>query len=116
MTDGKRGEKPLMEEINALHANLCSGVADPSRIALLYELSTGPKNVTDLVGALGLPQSSVSRHLRILRDRQLVVTRRQGTMVYYDLADTRVIDALDLLRAMLRTRLEARALLADVLL
>jgi DNA-binding transcriptional ArsR family regulator len=108
-------DQPMMEEINALHANLCSGVADPNRIALLYELSTGPRSVTDLVTALGLPQSSVSRHLRILRDRQLVVTRRQGQMVIYELADGRVIDALDLLRAMLRTRLESRALLADVL-
>jgi DNA-binding transcriptional ArsR family regulator len=110
-----RPDKPMMAEINALHAGLCSGVADPHRIALLYELSTGAKNVSDLVAALALPQSSVSRHLRILRDRQLVITRRQGTMVYYELADTRVIDALDLLRAILRARLESRALLADAL-
>lgn len=115
MTVNGQRDKPMMEEINALHANLCSGVADPSRIALLYELSSGPKSVTDLVTTLGLPQSSVSRHLRILRDRQLVVTRRQGQMVIYELADGRVIDALDLLRAMLRARLESRALLADVL-
>jgi DNA-binding transcriptional ArsR family regulator len=115
MTGDRRPDKPQMAEINTLHASLCSGVADPIRIALLYEISTGPKNVTDLVAALGLPQSSVSRHLRILRDRQLVTSRRQGTMVYYELADGRVIDALDLLRAMLRARLESRALLADVL-
>ena len=101
--------------IDALHANLCSGIADPIRIALLYELAAGPRNVTDLVTALDLPQSSVSRHLRVLRDRQLVVARRQGTMMYYELEDCRVIDALDLLRAMLRSRLESRALLADVL-
>jgi len=107
--------KPKMDEINALHAGLCSGVADPSRIALLYELSTGPQNVSDLVAALEMPQSSVSRHLRVLRDRQLVTTHRKGTNVYYELSDERVIDALDILRAMLRTRLESRAELADSL-
>jgi DNA-binding transcriptional ArsR family regulator len=104
-----------MDEINALHAGLCSGVADPSRIALLYELSTGPKNVSDMVEALEMPQSSVSRHLRVLRDRQLVITHRKGTNVYYELTDDRVIEALDILRAMLRTRLESRAELADAL-
>ena len=108
-------DKPLREEINTLHANLCHGLADPSRIALLYELATGPKNVTDLVAALEMPQSSVSRHLRILRDRQLVVARRHGTMIFYELVDDRVIQALDTLRGMIRSRLESRALLADAL-
>ena len=108
-------EKPLREEINSLHANLCHGLADPSRIALLYELSTGAKNVSDLAVALEMPQSSVSRHLRILRDRQLVTSQRRGTMIFYELSDARVIDALELLRGLLRSRLESRGLLADAL-
>lgn len=108
-------DKPHRDEINAMHANLCHGLADPSRIALLYELSTGAKNVSDLAAALEMPQSSVSRHLRVLRERQLVASRRQGTMVFYELADARVIDALELLRAMLRARLEARGQLAGAL-
>lgn len=112
-TRGSR--KPEMQEIHALHASLCRGIADPVRIAILYELSTEPRNVSDLVAILGMPQSSVSRHLRVLRDRQLVTSRRQGTMVYYALADGRVIDALDLLRAALRDRLESRAHLVDSL-
>ncbi|MFN2114856.1 MAG: ArsR/SmtB family transcription factor [Anaerolineae bacterium] len=108
-------DKPMREEINALHASLCSGLADPNRIAMLYALSAGSQNVTDLVRALEMPQSSVSRHLRVLRDRQLVTSERRGTMVYYELADSRVIDALDILRAVLRDRLESRGQLADAL-
>ena len=107
--------KTLPEEICELHANLCSGLADPIRIALLYELSAGPLNVTDLVAAMDLPQSSVSRHLRVLRDRQLVTTRRDGTSVYYELADPEILQALDMLRGVLRRRLESRAKLADAL-
>lgn len=108
-------QKPQREEINAMHANLCHGLADPHRIALLYELSGGAKNVSDLAAALDMPQSSVSRHLRVLRERQLVSSQRQGTMIFYELADARVIDALELLRGMLRDRLEARGQLADAL-
>ena len=62
-----------------------------------------------------MPQSSVSRHLRVLRDRHLVTSERRGTMVYYALADPRVIDALNILRIVLRDRLEARSRFADAL-
>lgn len=109
------GGKPLPEEIRELHANLCSGLADPIRILLLYELADGQRNVSELVGASGLPQSSVSRHLRVLRDRQLVNSHRQGTSIFYELADPDVITALDILRAVLRRRLESRGKLADSL-
>ena len=102
-------DQQLRTEINQLHARLCSGIGDPNRIALLYELSAGAKNVTSLVSELAMPQSTVSRHLRILRDRHLVTTHRQGQMVYYELTDPRVVEALDLLRAVLHERLEQRA-------
>ena len=115
MTNDEARGKPLPEEICELHANLCSGLADPIRIAILYELSAGPMNVTDLVAAMDLPQSSVSRHLRVLRDRQLVSARREGTSVYYELADPEILTALDMLRGVLRRRLESRAKLADSL-
>jgi len=114
MSDTKL-DQPHRSEIHALHANLCSGVADPSRIAMLYALRGGPRMVSDLVRELDMPQSSVSRHLRVLRDRQLVQSRREGTHVFYQLTDARVLDALDILRAVLRDRLESRGELADAL-
>lgn len=99
-------------EMNQLHAELCGALADPHRIGLLYELSAGPQPVTSLVQTLGMPQSSVSRHLRVLRDQRLVVARRQGKMVFYELADPELISALDLLRSVLASRLEAAARLS----
>ncbi len=114
-SEDRDAAKPLLEEILELHAKLCSGLADPIRIAILYELAQGPHNVGDLVNAMELPQSSVSRHLRILRDRQLVIAKRVGTSVYYELADREVIEALDMLRAVLRRRLKSRGELADAL-
>ncbi len=102
----------LEQEVNQLHAEICAGLADPKRILILYELSVGPRNVTDLAGRLGLSQPTVSRHLKILRDRGMVVATRVGTTVEYRVGDDRLIQALDLLRASLRDNLSRRAVLA----
>jgi ArsR family transcriptional regulator len=99
----------LAQEITQLHANLCSALADPTRLILLYALAGQPRNVTELTQELNLPQPTVSRHLKVLRDGGLVNAARQGTNVQYALVDYRVIDALDLLRAILRDRIEHNA-------
>ncbi len=99
----------LRQEITLLHAQVCQGLADPKRILLLYALAEGPRRVTDLADALGVPQPTVSHHLKILRERGLVVAEQEGTAVYYALADERVIQALDLLRDVLRTQLTLQA-------
>ena len=69
----------------------------------------------ELVEALDVPQSTVSRHLGILRERGLVNSERKGTAVYYTLVDRRIIEALNLLRAILATQLVADAELVQSL-
>ncbi|MCL5612009.1 MAG: metalloregulator ArsR/SmtB family transcription factor [Chloroflexi bacterium] len=105
----------LESEIVQLHAEICAGLADPNRILILYELSQSPRNVTELSTNLKMAQPLVSRHLKILRERRMVVAKRHGTVVEYTLADRRLIKALDLLRAVLRDGLSKHAELADAL-
>jgi DNA-binding transcriptional ArsR family regulator len=102
----------LEQEINELHSRLCAGLADPKRILILYALSEKSLNVSELTETLALPQPTVSRHLKMLRERGLVVSQRKGQSVYYDLADRRVIEALDLLRTVLADMLLSQANLA----
>ena len=104
----------LVQEITQLHADFCSALADSTRLILLYALADGPRNVTELTQELGLPQPTVSRHLKNLRDRGLVIATRQGMMVQYSLADKRVIDALDILRSIMRESIQKRASLVEV--
>jgi ArsR family transcriptional regulator len=101
----------LAQEVTNLHADLCSALADPIRLLLLYALSEKSRNVTELTQELELPQPTVSRHLKTLRDRGLVNATRQGMTVEYELADHRVIEALDLLRGVLRDRIQRNATL-----
>jgi ArsR family transcriptional regulator len=88
-------------------------LADPNRILILYLLSEGSLNVNALVEKLDIPQPTVSRHLKVLRERGLVSATRDGQSVYYGLVDQRVIDALDLLRTVLADRLAKQATLAN---
>lgn len=103
----------LEQEVNQLHAEICAGLADPKRITILYELADGPKNVSELARALGMPQPLVSRHLKMLRERGMVATTRQGQAVEYRLGDRRLIEALDLLRAVMRDVVASRAELIE---
>ncbi len=103
----------LPQEVGLLHAQICQGLADPKRILILYMLAEGPRCVTELAEMLDLPQPTVSHHLKILRERGLVAAEREGTAIFYSLADRRVIEALDLLRAVLADLLGQQADLAE---
>jgi len=103
----------LTQEVTQLHADICSALADPRRILLLYAISSTPRNVSDLANEIDISQPAASRHLKILRDRGLVQSRRKGASVEYNLTDERLIQALDLLRNVLRDRLAYRASLLE---
>jgi DNA-binding transcriptional ArsR family regulator len=66
-----------------------------------------------LTQAVRSPQPTVSRHLKVLRERGLVTTRREGQSIYYAVADLRIIQALDLMRAVLADSLKSQAELAE---
>ena len=100
----------LTQEITALHAGICSALADPRRILILYALNEKPSNLAD---ALGISQPTASRHLNLLRERGIVTARREGQSVVNTLADQRIIEALDLLRDVLASNLQNQAALAE---
>jgi DNA-binding transcriptional ArsR family regulator len=87
------------EELILLHRYVCEGVGDPKRLRLLYLVAERPYNVTELTEALDVTQPTVSHHLRILRERGLVVATREGTSIYYTLGDPRILDAMNLMRS-----------------
>lgn len=99
----------LEEEINELHAEFCAGLADPKRLLILYTLSEEPYSVNRLANTLKISQPATSRHLKVLRERGMVIPTRYGLTVEYRLADERLIEALDLLRAAMRDQMAHRA-------
>jgi DNA-binding transcriptional ArsR family regulator len=106
----------ITQEVTRLHADFCSALADARRLLLIYALADGPKNVSQLTEELGVSQPSVSRHLKLLRERGLVRSHRDGTNVVYELEDRRLIQALDLLRAVMRDQWARKAeIIEDVI-
>jgi ArsR family transcriptional regulator len=106
-------DKQIVKEVEMLHERVCLALGDPKRLLILYSLSHQRRYVSELAEELNCPQPTISRHLKVLRERGLVNTVRDGTTVYYSLADDRIVQALDLMRAMLRDRIAHEADLAE---
>lgn len=68
-------------------AELFRALGDSSRAKIVYSLLQQELCVCDLAAVVGLSESAVSQHLRILRNLRLVRSRREGKVVYYSLDD-----------------------------
>jgi len=67
-------------------ANMLKAIAHPMRIAILGMLESGNKmTVSEIHKQLGLEQSSTSHHLGILKDKGVLVSKRDGKNTYYSL-------------------------------
>ena len=100
---------PSMDELGLLHSNICQALGDPKRIQILYALHAQPRHVSALACALDIPQPTVSRHLRVLRQRSLVKTERNGPAVVYSLTNPQIIFILNEMRNILRQTLERQS-------
>jgi ArsR family transcriptional regulator len=67
-------------------ADYLATLAEPTRLRVLSALAAAPLYVSELVAVLGLPQPTVSRHLRVLRSLGLALHRREATRVAYRIA------------------------------
>ena len=79
-------------------ANVARALADPKRLCVLETLATGERSVSELSRDVGCQVPNMSQHLGVLRSAGLVAARRDGTTIYYRLADPRVIEAYRLMQ------------------
>ena len=63
--------------------NLMKVLSNPDRLMILCQLSQGEKRVGELEHLLGIVQPTLSQQLTVLREEQLVSTRREGKGIYY---------------------------------
>jgi ArsR family transcriptional regulator len=101
--NGSRRDRlePVSPEVTAamhlMHERICKSIADPKRLLMLQALRQGELNVGELAEILSISQPNASQHIAVLRDRGMVLPRREGTTIYYRLASERIIDAIDLM-------------------
>ncbi|MEW6034534.1 MAG: metalloregulator ArsR/SmtB family transcription factor [Chloroflexota bacterium] len=92
-------QRLLPDEVYAALAEAFGALADSNRAKIIYSLVEQELCVCDLASVVGISESAVSQHLRILRTLRLVKQRKEGRMMYYSLSD-------DHIRQLLSTCLE----------
>ena len=87
-------------------AEFFKALAHPLRIRILELLRQGPMSVGQVQEAIGVPASSISQQLAVLRARTIVVTERRGTTVIYRVRDAELFELLDVARRLFNGHLE----------
>ena len=93
-------------EAYSLQADLCKALAHPTRLQVLNLLSKKERSVEELTRLVGTGQSNLSQHLAALRQQKLVVAKRVGMNVYYELSNPKIVDACSQIRELLLELLE----------
>ncbi|HET9344286.1 MAG TPA: metalloregulator ArsR/SmtB family transcription factor [Candidatus Limnocylindrales bacterium] len=84
------------------YAAIGRALADPKRLCVLESLAGGELSVSDLSTTVGCQVPNMSQHLAVLRSAGLVQSRREGSTIYYRLADVRVLEAYRLIQSLAR--------------
>jgi DNA-binding transcriptional ArsR family regulator len=79
-------------------AAIAKALADPKRLCVVEELANGERSVSDLSRCIGCQVPNMSQHLAVLRSAGIVISRRDGSSVFYRLVDNSVLDAYRLLQ------------------
>ncbi len=94
-----------MQNIREFKAEFFKALAHPVRIHILDALREGELSVNELKDILNIEAANVSQQLSILRNKNLVITRKDGNNVYYSIKDPMVFQLLDLTKAIFNNHL-----------
>ncbi len=91
-------DSSVTEEMKMLmkQADLCQSLTHPFRLKILQMLGESRKNVSEIMEATNKPQPFISQHLRVLREKKVVQTERDGNEVFYSLSDPKIVKICEL--------------------
>ena len=92
-----------------MHSELCKTLASAKRQMILGALRDGELTVTALSERTGIPQANLSQHLATMRAHDVTHARREGSHVYYSIANPKLIEAFDLITEVMQESMETRA-------
>lgn len=96
------------------HSELCKTLSNPKRLEIINLLRGKERSVNELVELAKISQSNLSQHLTILRQKDIVSTKRIGKNIYYKLAYPEMIKACDIIRNILLKQLKSGGKLAKI--
>ena len=104
----------MEDQIYAYHAEMCQVLSHPKRLEAINVLRDGEMSVTELSQKLGLTVGNLSQHLSMMKERHILLTRKEGNMVYYRIANPKLIRCFDMMREMLFEQIRQDAALLEV--
>lgn len=100
-------------EFFCLHSELCKTLANDKRQMILAALRDGELSVGGLATVTGMTQSNLSQHLSRMRAHGVVRTRREGTRIFYEIANPKLIQAFDLITEVMQESMDVRSRTAE---
>jgi len=97
-TPAPAGQTADLKPLFRMHAELCKAMANEHRQAILHVICSDEKCVSDLAAEIGISVHNVSQHLRVLKERRLVASRKEGQTVYYHVTNQKFMEACSLMR------------------
>ncbi|QWE15760.1 metalloregulator ArsR/SmtB family transcription factor [Polynucleobacter sp. AP-Nino-20-G2] len=81
-----------MEKIFVQVAEYFNVLSEPSRLRIMYVICGGEKSVSEVLELCGSSQANVSRHLSALHKAGILLRRKEGTTVFYSIADSATVE------------------------
>ncbi len=100
-------------QIYQYHAEMCQVFSHPKRLEVINVLQGGEMSVSELAQKLELAIGNLSQHLAMMKERHILLTRKEGNMVYYRIANPKLIRCFDMMREMLFEQIRQDAALLD---
>jgi DNA-binding transcriptional ArsR family regulator len=89
------------------HADFCSVCANANRLKLIDLLRDGDEySVSELQEASDISQSTISQHLKLMRDQGIVTRNKEGLHNYYSIADKRIVEGIGTIREVVHDRMD----------
>jgi len=91
----------LMEKVFERVAQYFDVLSEPARLRIMYAVCSGEKSVSEVIQLCGSSQANVSRHLTVLHKAGILMRRKEGTTVFYSIADDATVEMCQTVCAMI---------------
>ncbi len=105
----------VAQDLRKFKAGIFQALAHPTRIAIVELLSKGPMSAGQIIEQLEVEQANASQHFSVLRNRQIVTSRKEGNQVIYSLRDPALVEVLEILKRYFYSQLsETMSMLKEI--
>ena len=101
----------IERELYKYHAEMCKVFSHPTRLQILNALREREVSVSDLAGQLQVAIGNLSQHLNMMKQRRVLASRKEGNVVFYRLANPKMLRAFDLIREILSEQMQRESAL-----